>query len=515
MTTAPTHGLTKVIPITDIEVSTIRQRSDAIDTTDLQNSLTEFGQLQPIVLTTSGKLLAGWRRYTAAIALGWTEIQVKYIEATGVEEDLVEYTENSARKNLTWQEECVAVATINQTLEGMYPEWNVGQTAETLCISRSHAAAMLSVAGYYLANQTKCQSMKLQDVLVKVRQKANREKADILDDIENTFLPTEPPREQEEFAAAIEEIPLSTLFADTESEDEPPLPLTIPAPKATPTKPKPVAETAVPELFNYHFGNTDCYDFAKSWKGKPFNFLHLDPPYGMGVNNSDNQQSKKSSVEGSYSDSLQDFQDAIDFWIASPPAHVVNLNYCTAVVWHNPKTWPKLKAAAIAGGWEYMDFPFVAHKTNNSGVIPNPSKDFRRTYETAMFLYRNTSVVENVAASIGVSFASKELHTTEKPVAALQHVFRGLLFQRARVLDPYAGSGSALVALMQMYTQVELVVGLEKEKVFFDAAEIELRKRYGLLKASHASAKSRLAEPKDKAPKAETPSELPSAGITL
>lgn len=500
--THPLHGTTAHLALDDIEVSALRQRGDDADTTDLQEALAEFGQLQPIVVTPAGKLIAGGRRVAAARALKWPTIHVLYVDAEGLEESLLEYTENSARKALTWQEECLAVRQIHNELCAMYPEWSNEKTAQTICVSRSHVSTLLQISNYYLKHPDKCAKLTLNDVLAKVRHAAKLVKATVLDEIEDAFLDRKPATDSADVAdaLAVQRTAKKPKAEEPEAEDTPAAkasPTMAPTPTPAPA-PKPDAS---PELFSYHLLNADCYEFATSWTGTPFNFLHLDPPYGMNVNASDNQLSAKSSIDVTYSDTDADFQQAIDFWIASPPANAVNLGYCTAVVWHNPSTWPRLKAAAIAGGWEFMEFPFVAHKTNNSGVIPNPSKDFRRTYEQAMFLYRGTQVVENLAASVGVSFASKGIHTTEKPVAALQHIFRGLLFQHARVLDPYSGSGSALVGLMEMHERVEVAIGLELEPKFHGPASAEVAKRYSLLKASYETARKRLASAKDNTPK--------------
>ena len=57
-----------------------RVRKDLGDIEALGRSITEFGLLQPIVITSENHLLAGERRLCAAKLLGWNEIPALVIE---------------------------------------------------------------------------------------------------------------------------------------------------------------------------------------------------------------------------------------------------------------------------------------------------------------------------------------------------------------------------------------------------------------------------------------------------
>ena len=58
-----------------------RHRTDLGDLSDLKASISVHGLLQPIVVTTEGRLIAGERRLTVCKSLGWTDIPVTFITA--------------------------------------------------------------------------------------------------------------------------------------------------------------------------------------------------------------------------------------------------------------------------------------------------------------------------------------------------------------------------------------------------------------------------------------------------
>ena len=62
-------------PIDSITVSGHRFRKDFGDLIGLAASMRELGLLQPIVVTTDGRLLCGERRLRAAKLLGWARFR--------------------------------------------------------------------------------------------------------------------------------------------------------------------------------------------------------------------------------------------------------------------------------------------------------------------------------------------------------------------------------------------------------------------------------------------------------
>lgn len=92
------------IPLKDIKIPP-RIRNRKVDVDDLVSSLSEFGQLQPILINQDYELLAGYRRYKAAKILGWQTIDTKIIDIRDRKKRvLIELEENQIRRNFTADE---------------------------------------------------------------------------------------------------------------------------------------------------------------------------------------------------------------------------------------------------------------------------------------------------------------------------------------------------------------------------------------------------------------------------
>ena len=95
-----------MIQISDVQVVG-RHRGDLGDLSDLAESLRQIGQLQPIVVTSDLRLVAGGRRLAAAQSLGWQEIEAKIAHDLTDAAVLLraERDENTCRKSFAPTEE--------------------------------------------------------------------------------------------------------------------------------------------------------------------------------------------------------------------------------------------------------------------------------------------------------------------------------------------------------------------------------------------------------------------------
>jgi ParB family chromosome partitioning protein len=93
------------VKISDIRIET-RYRHDMGDIAGLAASMADVGQLQPVVVTPDGLLVAGERRLAAARSLGWDDVKVYVITTFTDAADLLraERDENTCRKEMTVSE---------------------------------------------------------------------------------------------------------------------------------------------------------------------------------------------------------------------------------------------------------------------------------------------------------------------------------------------------------------------------------------------------------------------------
>lgn len=126
----------QLVPINSITVEE-RQRSDYGDIEGMKASFAKFGQLQPIGIDQTGRLLWGGRRLMSALALGWTEIKAVVRETiSDLEKEEVELEENIQRKDLEMVEREKAIAKMHAIKMQLDPNWTVEKTGEMLGMSR-------------------------------------------------------------------------------------------------------------------------------------------------------------------------------------------------------------------------------------------------------------------------------------------------------------------------------------------------------------------------------------------
>ena len=177
-----------------------RAREDYGDLEVIKDSLDKYGQMHPIVVTDNLELVAGGRRLTAAILLGWDEIEVKqYGDLSETEKLELELEENLIRKDLTWQESVALKKSINELKKTIAIEkgekWTNEDTSELLNESTSKLAKDLELAEAVekFPEITKCKTKQ------EARTLARRKKSAESRLIQNALIPKEMLSENEIF----------------------------------------------------------------------------------------------------------------------------------------------------------------------------------------------------------------------------------------------------------------------------------------------------------------------------
>jgi DNA methylase len=214
--------------------------------------------------------------------------------------------------------------------------------------------------------------------------------------------------------------------------------------------------------------NEDFCEWAKTYDGPRFNFLHCDFPYG--IYNHQRQQGKAVAVFGGYDDSpdvywtlLKALCDNLDR-ICEDSAHLM--------FWFSMQHYAKtLEYLTKHSNFTIDEFPLVWMKSDGAGLLPRPDYGPRRTYETCLFGWRgNRRIVpgQAIANSYAAPTDREPDHVHQKPASVLKHFFRMVINENSRVLDPTCGSGTALRAAESL--GAKQILGIEIEKKFADRA---------------------------------------------
>jgi DNA modification methylase len=112
-------------------------------------------------------------------------------------------------------------------------------------------------------------------------------------------------------------------------------------------------------------------------------------------------------------------------------------------------------------------------KSDNAGVAASAMYGPRHVYETALMASRGKRPIVRVKADGYAAPRDPKLHQSTKPVPVLRHFFEMLVDEHSTVLDPTAGSGSALIAAESLGAPT--VLGLEIDEVQCGLARLALR----------------------------------------
>lgn len=416
-----TTGQFAHVPVDSIFVNReARQRKTLENIDELADSIARVGLIHPPVIERSGELRVGERRWTAVQQLGWTTIPVQYVdELDETELQLLEYEENVKRVNLPWQEDCMAVAHYHKLQESRDPSWTQAQTAEMLGMPRSLVTEKLSVAKELeRGNARVVEAPKFsvaKNVVARVKERA----------------------ETSSIAAAVAATPIIANFEK-------------PAPRAVPII------------------NEDFHEWAAGYsEDSRFNLIHCDFPYGI---NADQHDQGQAASQGGYADGFDVYTELIDTLeqnmdtVVATSAHLI--------FWFSMDYYQYTFDRLTTMKWKVNPFPLIWFKVDNTGILPDPQRGYRRNYETAFFASRGDrkltakGAVSNITAHPG---RGKSLHMSEKPIPMLKHFLGSVVDEYTSFLDPTCGSGNAVKAAQQLGAPT--VLGIERDNEFYQRAK--------------------------------------------
>ena len=376
-----------------------RKKFNNIDA--MMDSLDTHGLLHPLVVKPLDddkfQLIAGERRYRAATLLGWTEIPITLKEEL---DDLqvkeIELEENIARENLTWGEKIELYEQIDSLKRKLYGEkmqgdskgtgWTVEKTAESVGVDKSHLAKQIAFAKML--------------------------------------------RENPSLKKAVEHLPLTTAMKKAKLIQEA-------------ERVKRAQESKAP-TWNLHKG--DCRELIQNVPTNSVNLLLTDIPYGIEeINTSKNDY--KAVVKEHDNMKLQDVialmrELAPEFRrVLAPSAHfyifhsidlyaplIEILREAGLLPEVTPIVWDKLRTTAPFRGFSYSccyELVLFGHTPPREKMLFKPCK----------------SIIQEK-----VPVEAEKTHVFQKPQALLRYFIEQSTNSRELVLDPFAGSGSTLLA---------------------------------------------------------------------
>lgn len=444
------------IPLDDIEVPRRERQRRTVDISDLSDSIKRRGVVTPIVVESMGEdgkylLITGERRVTASRSVGLLDIPARLASSLDpIERQIIELEENLKRVDLEWKDSCAAIFKIHQLYSSLEVSWTQRKTAEQISMSEQNVGVILRVAeelskGNALINDAPHYRAAYN---ILARRDSRR-----LDDAFNALVGGEDE---------VESIPSSPSSSSPERVGDRPSPIKTPIQEASPIL------------------TADFAQWAASFTGAPFTFLHCDFPYGIGLDKSD--QGNTSSW-GGYDDSEATYwklcgvlADRLERLMA-PSSHLMFWLSSDFTIIHNTLQFFSQRASSL----DFNPKPLIWMKTDGKGILPDPKRGPRHIYETAFFASRGDRLVaQPVADAYGAPKGSSG-HQSEKPEPMLRHFFRMFIDEGTSILDPTCGYGSSIRAAESL--GAKRVLGLEINPSWAEDARKLLQRARSLKKA--------------------------------
>jgi hypothetical protein len=405
-------GTFKTVPLSFIQIDRAGRQRSELDSKHLETlaiSIRERGLIHPPVVTSNGTLVAGECRVTAMRMLGWDQCPVQFVEELSeFELRAIELEENVKRKDISWQDQVYAIEAYHNLRREQDPTWSNEKTAEAIGYRGTQTKDLLRVAREIKQNPRVAEAPKLATALHIVERNALRQASRESDKLEKAL-----------HGASSIEAPIITA---------------------------------------------DFHEWATTYTGPRFNFLHCDFPFGINAGEFNQGSANK---HGGYVDSpdayfglLRTISQRLDI-LLDASAHVI--------FWFSMKYYNQtLEWFQNETDFDVSPYPLVWLKSDNSGILPRPHHGPRQIYETAFFGFRGNRPVVQAKANAYAAPSVREDHMSVKPEPMLRHFFEMVVDANTSLLDPTAGSGSALRAADSL--KARRVVGVELDPEFAQRA---------------------------------------------
>ena len=478
----PSHLPTIEIPVDSVIVGD-RIRADFGDIEELARSIDDHGLIQPIVVTSDHRLIAGERRLRAHRFLKRTVIKCVYLEVVDEAHlTILEASENIIRRNFTWQEQVLAIDKVHSAKSVEYAlkseSWGVRETGRLLNTAKSSIQRATYIATFLRANDPEVvNSGGLKEafaVLLKRRE----------DEVSRALVASSIPKgagtvvpvvrkevTDEEFFAEVAGSAGSTGFtpgvgSPIDLDERPGMASGV---SGTPVPPS----IPLTEMF-YHMDSTA---WLRKASPETFDAVITDWPYGI---NMENIQQSGGGMDVSSTAAEHDVTSNEQLHAAVVPLiYAVLKPNSWFITWTDITQWQRNVDLCTAAGFKVQRWPLVWHKTS---VCQNMAAqyNFTKNHEIAIVCRKgNSTLLRPQASSVwsgGNDAESKALgHPFCKPFGLWEWIYSATCVRGSAVLDPFVGCGSSVIPAVRLGLRP---VGVEVNATHYASLNVNVQNFY-------------------------------------
>ena len=182
--------------------------------------------------------------------------------------------------------------------------------------------------------------------------------------------------------------------------------------------------------------------------------VEIDPPYAINLDGSQGGSSAKK--EYSYGDTYNEIHKddyAVFLNRVFQESYRVMADHSWLICWFAPEPWfnQVYKALRNVG---FSTTRMCPVWTKPSGQSKRPEMHLPNSYEMFFYAWKGRPAIAKARSSNQFEYspvpAQKKSHPTERPVELMKDIYETFAFPGSRILIPFLGSGSGLIAADQL-----------------------------------------------------------------
>lgn len=428
------------VPVADIK-EIDRQRTDLGNIEELAESIANIGLIQPIVVNQDLRLVAGGRRLNAVRFLKWTEVDVVFRETMDEAElQELELAENVQRKNISWQENCLAIYRIHKLKQKQATksqgDWGHRETAQLFKVTKTTITNNLILARALEAGDK---------------------------DVAACLLPTDALRV---LLMKKEDECMKVLANRTCTAPSKPVPSSFPDPLGL-AAPLPIVESSNPTPLNTgkyfepptipiskNFVRANCLDWFDDRFGDDFECIDAiitDPPYAIDIDYMHQDQGGMANIDRIRA--THDADENVDLLTKFIPRAAKNLRpYGFMALWCDVMRWQLLYDVCTSAGLRVQRWPIIWVK-DSPCLNQSANKNFTKNYEACLIASKPKGLLARPSPTSVITAPNIDKlsgHPFSKPVAVWDFLIRHLCIANSFIVDPFMGVGSCPVAAIKL-----------------------------------------------------------------
>ena len=218
-----------------------------------------------------------------------------------------------------------------------------------------------------------------------------------------------------------------------------------------------------------------CFVGIKEIPAGVFHLVEIDPPYAIKIMEQKKAEGESQYVKADYNEILADVymngdgRDWLGMKFLFKECYRVMTEHSWLLCWFGPEPWfEEMYQAIKEAGFETTRMCPIWIKP--SGQTKQPETRLPNAYEMFFYAWKGRPAIARQRGGNTFVYSpvppQQKSHPTERPIEMMRDIYETFAFQGSRVLIPFVGSGSGLIAAHQLGMTG---VGFELTKAYKDS----------------------------------------------